>query len=86
VSNKEGLEPTEKLRLLEQLSGRSLSGVTFVLDYVQLQFDPPPTVTAFTRMSVRPNGKEITVAGDDQFRNLLCAQISKVVGLVTVRI
>lgn len=78
-------DSTQKMNLLEQLSGRRLHAVTFMLDYVQLQFDPPLTINAFTRVSVRPNGEKVT--GDDvnQFRNLLCAQISKVVGLVVVR-
>jgi hypothetical protein len=43
------------------------------------------TISAFTRVSVRPNGESDLGDDDDQFRNLLCAQISKEVGLVTVR-
>jgi|HubBroStandDraft_2_1064218.scaffolds.fasta_scaffold314553_1 hypothetical protein len=79
------LNATQKMNLLEQLSGRRLHAVTFILDYVQLQFDPPLTINAFARVSVRPNGEKVRGDDDDQFRNLLCAQISKVVGLVVVR-
>jgi hypothetical protein len=53
--------------------------------YVQFQFDPALTINAFTRISVRPNGENATGDDNDQFRNLLCAQISKIVGLVTIR-
>lgn len=59
--------------------------MTFILDYVQLQFDPAITINANTRISVRPNGEKMTSSDDDQFRNLLCAQISKALGLVIVR-
>jgi hypothetical protein len=75
----------DKMDLLKHISGRRLQAVTFILDYVQLQFDPPLTINAFTRVSVRPNGEQVRGDDDIQFRNLLCAQISKVVGLVLVR-
>jgi hypothetical protein len=79
------LDAEQKLTLLGQLSGRRLHAVSFVLDYVQLQFEPALTISAFTRVSVPPNGESVAGDDDDQFRNLLCAQISKEVGLVTVR-
>jgi hypothetical protein len=85
MSSETRLEAEQKMTLLGQLSGRRLHSVTFVLDYVQLQFEPPLTISAFTRVSVRPNGESIKRDDDDQFRNLLCAQISKQVGLVVVR-
>ncbi len=85
MSGKERLDAAQKLTLLEQLSGRRLHAVTFILDYVQLQFDSPLTINAFTRISVRPNGEKTTGDDEDQFRNLLCSQISKEVGLVTIR-
>jgi hypothetical protein len=85
VPNKERLDAAQKLTLLERLSGCRLHAVTFVLDYVQFQFDPPLTINAFTRISVRPNGEKVSGDDNDQFRNLLRAQISKVVGLVTIR-
>lgn len=85
MPDEERLDAAQKLALLEQLSGRRLHAVTFVLDHVQFQFDPPLTINAFTRITVRPNGENVSGDDDDQFRNLLCAQISKVVGLVTIR-
>jgi hypothetical protein len=68
----------------DQISGRRLTGVTFVMDYVQLQFDPPPTINALTPITVRSAGR-VVVSGDDQFRNLLCEQIPKVVAAVSLR-
>jgi hypothetical protein len=70
----EHLDATQKMSLLEQLSGRRLHAVTFILDYVQLQFDAPLTINAFTRVSVRPNGENVTGDDDDQFRNFLCGR------------
>jgi hypothetical protein len=85
MPGEESLNSAQKMNLLEKLSGRRLHAVTFVLDHVQFQFDPPLTINAFTRVSVRPNGEEIRGDDDNEFRDLLCAQISKVVGLVLVR-
>jgi hypothetical protein len=57
--------------------GEKLSGVNFVLDYWQLQFDGP-IITVWTRIEVAEN-KSVLRDGDDQFRNLLCSQIGKIV-------
>jgi len=57
--------------------GEKLSGVNFVLDYWQLQFDGP-AITVWTRIEVAEN-KSVLRDGDDQFRNLLCSQIGKIV-------
>jgi len=62
----------------QHVVGRRLSGVTFVMDYVQLQFDPPPTINALTPITVRSGGRT-AVSGDEPFRNLLCEQIPKTV-------
>jgi hypothetical protein len=85
VSDEKRLDVEQKMKLLEQLSGRRLHAVTFILDYVQFQFDPPLTINAFTRVSVRPNDGTRRGYDDNELRNLLCAQISKVVGLVIIR-
>lgn len=85
MPDEEALGVAQKMALLKQLSGRRLHAVTFVLDYVQFQFEPALTINAFTRMTVRPNGEPTRGDDDDQFRNLLCAQISKVLTLVIVR-
>jgi hypothetical protein len=62
----------------EHVVGRRLSGVSFILDYIQLQFDPPPTINALTPVTVRAGAKQ-AVQGDESFRNLLCDQIPKIV-------
>jgi hypothetical protein len=85
VPNEMKLDTPQKMDLLKLLSGRRLHAVTFILDYVQFQFEPPLTINAFTRVSVRPNDGKIPANDEVQLRNLLCAQISKVVGLVIVR-
>jgi hypothetical protein len=59
------------------LDGETLTGVTFVLDYWQLQFGNA-TITPLTGIEVHTDGA-IARNGDDQFRNRLCEQIGKVV-------
>src|SRR5215831_16800968 len=69
--------------LYQELVGRKLSAVTFVMDYVQLEFDPPPRINAYSPITVASDGGRVT-SGDDQFRNRLCEQITKLVGSVDV--
>jgi hypothetical protein len=69
---------------LQQIVGEQLSGVTFVMDYLQLQFNPPPTINVYTPLTVLLRG-ERCVSGDDQFRNKLCEQITKIVKSVAIR-
>jgi hypothetical protein len=57
-------------------------GITFVLDYWQLQFDGP-SITVLTDIEVNSK-KSITRGGDDQFRNHLCSQIGKVIQCANV--
>jgi hypothetical protein len=67
----------------QQIVGEHLSAVTFVQDYLQLQFDGP-TLNALTAVAVSsPAGH--ARSGDDQFRNLLCSCITKQVLSVEVR-
>jgi len=73
-----------EIDLSRQIVGEQLSGVTFVMDYLQLQFNPPPIINAYTPVTVSANGKSC-VSGDDQFRNILCGQITKIVKSVTIR-
>jgi len=72
-----------ELELYQQIVGEQLSGVTFVMDYLQLQFNPPPTMNVYTPLTVRCNGMNF-VWDDDQFRNKLCEQITKLVKSVEV--
>jgi hypothetical protein len=60
-----------------------LSGVVFVRDYVQLQFNPHPTLNIYTPIAVEHASKRYT-SGDDQFANALIGQINKFVAEVRV--
>ena len=61
----------------EAIIGEKLSAITFVLDYWQLQFDGT-MIKALSRISVSADVMVLR-DGDDQFRNLICSQIGKVV-------
>ena len=73
---------TEK-QIEQQMVGEQLSAVTFVMDYLQLQFNAP-TINAYTPVTVCLD-ENSWVTGDDQFRNKLCGQITKIVKSVTIR-
>ena len=67
----------------QQIVGEHLSAVTFVQDYLQLQFDGP-SLNALTVVTVTsPDAR--ARSGEDQFRNLLCSCITKQVLGVEVR-
>jgi hypothetical protein len=68
----------------QQIIGEQLSGVTFVMDYLQLQFNPPPTINVYTPLTVRRDDVTVT-SGDDQFRNKICEQIMKIVKSVEIK-
>jgi hypothetical protein len=76
--------PHMKTEHSKQIVGEQLSGVTFVMDYLQLQFNPPPTINAYTPVTVTCGGSTF-MSGDDQFRNRLCDQITKTVKAVIVK-
>jgi len=65
----------------QELVGEDLSGVTFVRDYIQLQFNPPPLLNALTSVSVR-SADRIYLSGDEGFANAIIAQINKIVAQV----
>jgi hypothetical protein len=67
----------------QQIVGEHLSAVTFVQDYLQLQFDGP-SLNALTVVTVTTPGGHAK-SGEDQFRNLLCSCITKKVLEVTVK-
>jgi hypothetical protein len=64
------------------IQGEHLSAVTFVQDYVQLQFDGP-TITAITRPVVRAEGAEFEF-DTPGYRDQLCSFITKIVRRATV--
>jgi len=63
--------------LFDQLRGEQLSAVTFVQDYLQLWFDGPG-INVTSRLEVASHGQSI-VSWEPGFRDLLCAQIAKIV-------
>ena len=62
--------------LLNQLIGEDFSGVTFVRDYLQLQFNPPPLLNVYAPCSVYASGCSASF-GDDSFANLMISQIGQ---------
>ena|SRR5579872_1289187 len=66
----------------EVIVGEQLSAITFVQDYWQFAFDGP-AITALTRIEVHASGVTLK-DGDDQFRNVLCGQIGKIVRQVNL--
>ncbi|MEO6810651.1 MAG: hypothetical protein ABI353_16165 [Isosphaeraceae bacterium] len=69
--------------LLHQIVGEQLSAITFLTDYYQFQFDGP-TFNILTPVTVISEAGRVR-SGDDQFRNLVCGQIGKVVRVAEVR-
>ena len=63
--------------IFQQLRGDELCAVTFVQDYIQLQFDRP-CINVYVPMTVEASGTAAR-SGDDRFRDALCGQIAKVV-------
>jgi hypothetical protein len=68
------LEATQDI--FQELLGESLSGVTFVQDYLQLQFNPPPVLNVYTPVVVASGGQSARF-GEAAFANLLIGQINK---------
>ena len=73
----------ESFDFLNQIVGERLTAITFVLDYYQFQFDGP-MFNVLTPVSVASAAGR-AVSGDDQFRNLVCGQIAKVVRSASVQ-
>lgn len=68
---------------LRDLIGEELSGVSFVRDYLQLQFGPPPRLNVFTPMTVQSSGS-VASLGQPTFADLLIGQIGKLVVSVSL--
>jgi hypothetical protein len=62
----------------EQLIGEELSAVTFVRDYVQLQFNPPPMLNVMTPITLDSASGRIS-QNEQAFPNAIIAEIGKVV-------
>ena len=68
----------------DELIGEELSGIAFVRDYVQLQFNSLPELTALTPITVA-SGSASARLGDPDFANLAISQIGKSVGAIDYR-
>ena len=63
-------------KIRKQLLANDLSGVTFVRDYLQLQFNPPPGFNVYSRCEVAA-GSQRTTFGEPDFANAIIACIDK---------
>jgi hypothetical protein len=73
-----------KTPILEKLTGEQLSAVTFVQDYLQLQFDGPLlNIFVWPRITSPVAFVSFEMPG---YRDALCAQIGKIVGGVVAEL
>ena len=70
--------------LWDQLVGEDLSGVVFVRDYLQLQFNPPPQVNVYSAVVVVSAGGATAQFGEGPFANLILSLIGRVVSAASV--
>jgi len=68
--------------LFHELIGAQLSAVTFVMDYLQLQFDGR-TINVFNPLTIMTEAGSIQ-SWNPGFRDLLCSQITKKVKEVQI--
>jgi hypothetical protein len=67
---------------LDEISGRRMSSVEFVHDYIQFRFDGP-CLTTFTLPSIK-KGNQLIGATDEGYKDGLCSQIGVQVERVIV--
>src|SRR5882762_9444175 len=70
--------------LWDQLVGDDLSGVVFVRDYLQLQFNPPPQINATSAKITVRSGQSSADFRDKAFANMVIGLIGRVVSEVIV--
>lgn len=70
--------------IFDELRGEPLSSVTFVQDYLQISFDGP-CINVNNPLTVESATGKIT-SWQPGFRDLLCAQIAKIVDAVEYRL
>jgi len=77
-------EPRNMQALWDQLVGEDLSGIVFVCDDLQLQFNPPPQLNVYSsRVVVTSRGQSVAF-GEAGFANLAIDLIGKFVKEVRV--
>ena len=64
-------------RFFAELQGEYLSAVTFVMDYLQVDFSGR-TINVYNPLTMQSDGATVT-SWQPGFRDLLCGQITKVV-------
>ena len=74
------MEAETPTAMFEELCGEQLSAVTFVQDYLQLWFDGP-CINVKNPLTVESGAGKIT-SWQPGFRDLLCAQIAKIVAAI----
>ena len=72
----------EDQKMLSRILGEQLSGVCFVMDYLQLQFNDN-FLTVLTPLSARV-GERCFQLGDAEYRDVLCDRITRVATDVTL--
>jgi hypothetical protein len=70
--------------LWDQLVGEDLSGVVFVRDYLQLQFNPPLSLSAYSTRIVVSSDDRSAAFGEEAFANLAIGLIGHFVREVIV--
>lgn len=70
--------------LWDQLVGEDLSGIVFVRDYLQLQFNPPPQINVYSSHVVVSADGRSAKFGEEAFANLALSLIGKFVQEVKV--
>lgn len=70
--------------LWDQLVGEDLSGIVFVRDYLQFQFNPPPQINAYSTRVLVLSDDRSSAFGDEAFANLAIGLIGRVVREVRV--
>ncbi|HLM61527.1 MAG TPA: hypothetical protein VK308_12045 [Pyrinomonadaceae bacterium] len=75
-------EVGENPKYFDNLIGEQLSAVTFVMDYLQLQFNSQ-CLTVLNPLFVKVGGQSYT-HNDTEFRNVVCERIARLVLKVTL--
>jgi hypothetical protein len=70
--------------LWDQLVGEDLSGIVFVRDYLQLQFNPPPQINVYSSHVVVSADGRSAKFGEETFANLALSLIGRFVREVKV--
>jgi hypothetical protein len=76
---------SQNMQLLwDQLVGEDLSAIVFVRDYLQLQFNSPPQINAYSKRVVVSSGGRSAAFGEEGFANLVIGLIGHFVREVIV--